>query len=84
MIRPQSSARVQKFVKSTRKISFLLRGMAALRGDFSALSRELSFSNAQKPVLQTKLAASSVLPLPWYLATSGYWHNGRRRVTAPV
>ena len=38
----------------------------------------------QKPALQTKFAASSVLPEPLYFATSGYWHSGRERVTAPV
>ena len=27
-----------------------------------------------------KLAASSVLPLPLYFATCGYWHSGRVRV----
>jgi hypothetical protein len=31
---------------------------------------------------QVKLAASSVLPEPLYLATRGNWHSGRLRVTA--
>jgi hypothetical protein len=30
-----------------------------------------------------KLLASSVLPFPEYLATSGYWQSGRERWTAP-
>src|SRR5258707_8051244 len=33
--------------------------------------------------LQTKLAASSVLPVPLYVATAGYAHNGRVRTTLP-
>src|SRR5262245_4802909 len=41
-------------------------------------------SQIQNPVLHTKLAASSVLPVPLYFATSGYWHSGRERVTVPV
>ena len=39
---------------------------------------------SQNPMLHTKLAASSMLPLPLYFATSGYAHNGRERVTVPV
>ena len=34
--------------------------------------------------LQVKFRASSVLPVPRYLATSGYWQSGRERVIAPV
>src|SRR5436309_16127196 len=33
--------------------------------------------------LQTKLLASSVLPLPWYVATCGEGHSGRVRTTFP-
>jgi hypothetical protein len=32
-------------------------------------------------LVQTKFAASSVLPLPLYLATCGYGHSGRDRTT---
>jgi hypothetical protein len=32
---------------------------------------------------QVKLAASSMLPLPSYLATSGYGHKGRVRTVFP-
>ena len=34
--------------------------------------------------LLTKFSASSVLPLPLYLATCGYGNNGRVRVTLPL
>src|SRR5580658_9675277 len=35
----------------------------------------------QVAYLQTKFAASSVLPLPLYCAVCGYGHNGRVRAT---
>ena len=51
------------------------------------VSRELRFIKdppLQNPVLQVKFAASSVLPVPLYLATSGYWHSALELVIAPV
>src|SRR5256885_9731962 len=39
---------------------------------------------AHNPYLQTKFAASSVLPLPVYVATCGYGHSGRVRSTLPL
>jgi hypothetical protein len=40
--------------------------------DNADLRRENGHVRFQKPALQTKFAASSVLPAPLYLATNGY------------
>ncbi len=39
---------------------------------------------APQGALQVKLAASSILPEPLYLATCGYGHNGRVRTVFPL
>ena len=50
----------------------------------SSTCRERARSNRiDRGYLQTKLLASSVLPLPWYVATCGYGHSGRVRTTLP-
>ncbi len=44
------------------------------------MSRKASIGfHVRANALQTKLAASSMLPLPLYLATCGYGHKGRVR-----
>jgi len=55
------------------------------QGQVGVLHGQFSPANpAQKSRLQTKFAASSELPRPRYLATSGYRQSGRDRVTSPL
>jgi hypothetical protein len=56
--------------------------LSPLRGfNRRRFARHLSIaSRFQNPALHTKLAASSVLPVPLYFATSGYRQSGVRIV----
>ena len=54
--------------------------------DFAAHVLIVALRRRSNPAgeLLTKFSASSVLPLPLYLATCGYGNNGRVRVTLPL
>ena len=61
-----------------------MRAPAGVQSDFEAILPGLSLSAAGiQRVVHVKFAASSVLPVPLYLATSGYGHSGRVRTTSP-